>query len=128
MSGRQIALLAARAADAKRAGDIVIYDLRGISDVADYFVIATAASKLQARAISGELEKELKRRGVKKLGREGAAGSQWILLDYTDTVIHILSPELRAYYSLESLWGDAPKVEWGEKEDSGRASRKRGVG
>ena len=128
MSGRQIALLAARAAAAKRAADIVIYDLRGISDVADYFVIATAASKLQARAISGELEKELKRRGVKRLGREGAGGSQWILLDYTDTVVHLLSPALRAYYSLESLWGDAPKVAWAGQAAPGRAARKRNAG
>lgn len=114
MNGRDIALAAARLADEKKGADIVIYDLHGLSDVADYFLIVTAQSKLQARAIAGAIEKGLKDQGVRKLGQEGGPASQWLLLDYSDTVIHVFSPALREYYSLESLWGDAPKVRWQE--------------
>ncbi len=112
MTGQQIALTAARIAEEKKAQDIVVYDLRGISDVADFFVVATALSKIQIGAISGEIERSLKAQNVFALGVEGSSGSQWVLLDYADTVVHLFSEELRAYYNLESLWGDAPKVEW----------------
>jgi len=112
MDGRDIALFAARVADEKRGEDIIIYDLRGLTDLTDYFVIATAHSKDQVRAIIETISKELKQAGTTKLGQEGSDNGQWILLDYSDCVIHIFSPELREYYGLESLWGDAPKVEW----------------
>jgi ribosome-associated protein len=112
MKGREIAAFAARIADEKKATDIVIYDLRGITDVTDYFVIATAHSKAQVRAIIESVAKELKLLGIRKMGREGADSGQWILLDYSDCVIHVFSPALREYYGLESLWGDAPKVDW----------------
>jgi len=114
MNGRELAQFAARLADEKKGSDIVIYDLRGLSDVTDYFVIATAQSKLQARAIVAEIERDLKVRGVLKLGQEGVGDTQWILMDYGDVVVHVFSPQLRDYYSLESLWGDAPKVSWRE--------------
>jgi len=112
MDGREIALFAARTADEKKGTDIVIYDLQGLSDVADYFVIVTAQSKAQSRAICDSICLELKHRGVHRLGQEGSGGGQWVLLDYGDCVIHIFSPALREYYGLESLWGDAPKVDW----------------
>jgi ribosome-associated protein len=114
MNGRELSQFAARLADEKKGSDIVIYDLRGVSDVTDYFVIATAQSRLQARAIAAGIEKTLKDQGVLKLGLEGGGDTQWILMDYGDAVIHVFSPQLRDYYSLESLWGDAPKVPWRE--------------
>ena len=112
MEGREIALFAARTSDEKKGADIVIYDLKGLSDVADFFVITTAQSKAQSRAICESISHDLKKRGVHRIGQEGNAGGQWVLLDYGDCVIHIFSPALREYYGLESLWGDAPKVEW----------------
>lgn len=112
MNGIELARFAASVAEDKKGEDIVIYDLRGESDVADFFVIATALSKLQARAIVGDIDKELKQRGLKKLGQEGDAASQWMLLDYGDVVVHVFSPALRDYYNLEALWGDAPRVDW----------------
>jgi ribosome-associated protein len=112
MEGREIALFAARTAEEKKAKDTIIYDLHGLSDVTDYFVITTAQSKAQSRAICESISHELKVRGVHRLGQEGSAGGQWVLLDYGDCVIHIFSPALREYYGLESLWGDAPKVDW----------------
>ena len=112
MTGREIAVFAASQAGEKKAGDIVVYDLHGLSDVTDYFVIATAFSRLQIRAIFFAIEKGLKERGEYALGAEGEGECQWMLLDYADAVIHVFSPEMRAYYNLESLWGDAPKLEW----------------
>ena len=112
MNGREIAVFAARTADEKKGSEIVIYDLQGLSDVADYFVITTAQSKAQSRAICDTISRELKHNGVHKLGQEGNAGGQWVLLDYGGCVVHVFSPALREYYALESLWGDAPKVDW----------------
>ncbi len=111
-NGRDIALFSARTADDKKAEDIVIYDMRGITDVTDYFVIATAHSRSQVRAVVESIKKELKSIDIRKMGQEGNEGGSWVLIDYTDCVIHVFSPELREYYSLESLWGDAPKVDW----------------
>jgi ribosome-associated protein len=113
MTGREIATLAAKVADEKKGGEIVIYDLQGLSDVTDYFVIVTAEVKLQARAIVNAIEQALSAQGVHKLGREGGSASAWVLLDYGQVVIHVFSPQLREYYQLEALWGDAPKVDWG---------------
>jgi ribosome-associated protein len=112
MNGIEIARFAARTADEKKAADIVIYDLRGESDVTDFFVIATAQSRLQAHAIVAAIEKDLKSQGVLRLGHEGSGESQWVLLDYGDVIIHVFSPQLREYYSLEALWGDAPHIDW----------------
>lgn len=112
MEGRKIARTAALLADDKKGLDLVIYDLRGLSDVTDYFVIVTAQSKLQSRAIAAAVEKGLRDLGVRKMSLEGNADSRWVLLDYGPVVVHIFSADLREYYSLESLWGDAPKVDW----------------
>lgn len=112
MTGRELAVLAAWLADAKRGGEIVIYDLRGLSDVTDFFVIVTAGSSLQSRAVVLGVERGMKPAGARLLGQEGAARSPRVLMDYGEVVVHVFSPELRRYYSLESLWGDAPKVDW----------------
>ena len=112
MEGVEIARKAAQLAEQKKGLDIVIYDLQGLSDVTDYFVIVTAQSKLQSRAVVNAVEKGLKELGVRKMGREGDHDSQWVLIDYGSTVVHVFSASLREYYSLESLWGDAPRVKW----------------
>ena len=112
MNGRDIALFAARTADDKKATGIVIYNVIGLTDITDYFVIATAQSKAQIRAIVEGISHELKLCGTNKLGQEGNETGQWVLLDYSDCVIHVFSPALRDYYGIESLWGDAPKLDW----------------
>lgn len=111
-TGRDIALFSARIADDKKAEDVVVYDVRGVTDVTDYFVIATAFSRAQIRAVIESIKRELKGLGVAKMGMEGSDAGNWVLIDYSDCVIHVFSPDLRKYYSLESLWGDAPKVDW----------------
>ena len=80
----------------------------------DFFVIVTAASRRQSNAIASEIDQAMKKRGEAKLGLEGSEEGRWILIDYGDFVVHIFSPEDRAYYALEEIWGDAPQLDWQE--------------
>ncbi|MHC4134009.1 MAG: ribosome silencing factor [Planctomycetota bacterium] len=96
--------------DEKRATDVVWLDVRGVTDLADDFLIATVLNPRQGAAIVGACEKERKRRGVTRLGIEGEAGSSWVLIDYGDLIIHLFLPERRAYYALEHIWADAKRV------------------
>jgi ribosome-associated protein len=105
------ARLAARIADDNRARDVVLLDLRQATPLLDFFVIATAGSRRQSHAIASEIDAEMKKRGEHKLGMEGSEEGRWILIDYGDFVVHIFSQEGRAYYALEEIWGDAPKLE-----------------
>ena len=99
-----------RILDEKRAEDIVRLDVRGVTDVADEFLIATILNARQGGAIVEACEKEAKRRRVPRLGVEGGETASWILLDYGSLVAHLFLPEQRAYYALEHLWADAKRV------------------
>src|SRR5579864_875407 len=95
----------------KQASDIVLLDIRGISLIADYFVICTAGSERQTAAILKDLgEKVLEEFRRKPLHTEGAADSGWVLLDYGDVIVHIFSPSQRSFYDLEQLWAAATPV------------------
>ncbi|MDH3591642.1 MAG: ribosome silencing factor [Planctomycetota bacterium] len=96
--------------DEKRAEDIVWLDVRGVTDIADDFMIATITSPRQGTAILDACETERKQRGLGRLGVEGEQGSSWMLLDYGDLVIHLFMPEQREYYALEHIWADAKRV------------------
>jgi ribosome-associated protein len=95
----------ARIADDNRAKDILLLDLRKATPLVDYFVIVTAGSRRQSNAIAIEIDQEMKKRG-----------------DYADFVVHIFSPDDRAYYALEDIWGDAPRLDWQESAEGDRAS------
>ena len=106
------ALLAAKAADEKKATDIIVQEVGALTSVADYFVIATAANNRQVDAIIDEIEKyEREQGGVKPLHREGIDTGTWALLDYGTFVVHVFQPEARDYYRLEDLWNDCPIVD-----------------
>src|SRR3990172_4263901 len=106
--GLQRALLAARTAEDNRGSEIVVLDMRELTAVFDYFVLASGASRRQLHAMSEEIDHALEdRMGDRRLGIEGYEESRWILLDYGDVVIHLFEPEMRAYYALEDLWGRA---------------------
>lgn len=94
----------------KKAEEPVILDLRGLTSLADYFVILTATSETHARTIADEIKKKLKEKGVVPVSTEGYDTANWILLDYGDVIVHIFKPEVRELYNLESLWMDAPKL------------------
>lgn len=110
---RAKAVAAAKAALAKKATDTIILELKGITTIADYFVISSGENTTQVRAIADNVRKELKENGLHSLSVEGLDHAHWILLDYGDIIVHIFLEETRAYYELEKLWLDAPltKVE-----------------
>ncbi|MGH9662746.1 MAG: ribosome silencing factor [Bryobacteraceae bacterium] len=101
---------AVRAAEAKKATDIHVLDLTGITSFTDRFVICTGANSRQIQAISDEILLQLKHRGETPLSVEGYTQAEWILADYGDFLVHIFSPKARAYYDLERLWRDARVV------------------
>lgn len=101
---------AARAALDKRATDVVVLDVRGVSSVTDYFLVCSGRSTTHLDAISASIREALKAEGVRPLHAEGVAESGWILLDYGDLLVHAFLEDTRAYYALERLWGDAPAL------------------
>jgi len=106
----ETALRAAEAADAKKALDILVLDLRGLTTSADYFVICSGASSTQVGAIADGIGEALAREGVRPSHIEGGSEASWVLMDVGDVVVHIFQEEARTYYGLERLWGDAPRV------------------
>lgn len=96
-----------RAADEKKARDIVQMDMIGLMSTNDYFVICSANTATQVRAIADNIEEKMEEVGISFLHKEGYREGEWVLLDYGDTVAHIFQQEAREYYALERLWGDA---------------------
>ncbi len=112
LTSRDRALIAAKAADAKKASDIMVQEVGGLITITDYFVIATAANNRQVEAIIDAIEEdEREQAGVKPIHREGTGDGMWALLDYGDFVVHVFQPETRDYYRLEALWNDAPVID-----------------
>ena len=101
--------MATEAALDKKAQDLVVLDLRGISDVTDYFLIGHGTSDRQIVAIADAIERRLRERKVRPAHVEGRTRGDWILMDYFDFVVHLFREETREFYRLESLWGDAPR-------------------
>ncbi len=108
-SSKEWALQAAQLIVDKKGENVLLLDLRKISPVADYFILATAQSPLHAQAISDELVEKLKKVNYRVHHVEGYNQAQWILLDYIVIVIHVFLREIRTFYGLERLWGDAPR-------------------
>ncbi|GIV96143.1 MAG: ribosomal silencing factor RsfS [Herpetosiphonaceae bacterium] len=97
-------------AEEKQAQDIVMLDLRGLTSVADYFVICTGESERQIRAILRDIEEGLTKEGVPNPRIEGVPETGWVILDYGDVMVHVFAPEQREYYRLERLWQKATPV------------------
>lgn len=96
-----------RLAWSKKGQDIVVLDLRKITDVTDYFIIISGESDLHVKAITDYIETELEKEKMKAWHKEGYQNLRWVLLDYIDVVVHIFRPETREFYALEKLWADA---------------------
>jgi ribosome-associated protein len=108
-----LARACAEAAADKKAEGITVLDLRGISTFTDFFVICSGGSDPQLKAIASSIRERVREEfGKAPLSSEGQPASQWVVLDYGQVLVHIFHGEKRAYYSLEDLWGDAPRVEW----------------
>lgn len=108
----QLAAAAATAASSKQARDVVVLDMRDVTTITDHFVIASGTSDRQVRTIAEEIENALRAEGLKPVRREGVEDARWILLDFVDLVAHVFQQDEREYYSLERLWGDAPRLAW----------------
>ena len=111
ISPRQIALLAARAADQRKATGIRVLDLRG-RFLADFFVVATVLNRHQAKAIAEDLLHQAKEMKLFRARAEGLDDGTWVLVDLGDVVVHLFDPEYRKFYDLEQLWGDSRRVTW----------------
>lgn len=99
------------AIQAKKASDIVLLDLRKLSDITDYFLISSVSSNVQARVVADVIIEKLKEEGH-HFNVEGYESPHWILVDSYSIVFHIFQPDVREFYALENLWGDAPKEEF----------------
>ena len=95
----------------KKGYDVKILDLRKLTTITDYFVICTGDSDTQVKAIADEVNKELRDEGIRSWHTEGYQKLNWVLLDYVDVVVHVFKKEIREFYNLEKLWGDAPSID-----------------
>jgi ribosome-associated protein len=105
------------AAQEKQAADVVLLDLEGLGAFTDYFVVCTAFSSPQLTAICDEVEERLERIGVRRLHREGKAGSDWMLLDFGGLIVHVFTERARRFYDLERLWRAARRIEFKESRE-----------
>lgn len=95
----------------KKGYDVKILDLKELTSITDYFVICTGDSDTQIKAIADEIDKKLRDENIKVWHIEGYESLNWVLLDYVDVVVHIFKKEIREFYNLEKLWGDAPTID-----------------
>jgi ribosome-associated protein len=109
---RQFAIECARLVANTRCHNVVVLDVTGLSPVTDFFVLATGTSARQMKTVMQEVEELAQQRRVGCLGRSGYEGEMWMLCDMVDVLVHVFSQDARMYYDLDSLWGDAKKVEW----------------
>ena len=111
MDSRKVARLCREFADNKKAENIVILDVRKLSSVTDYFVIASGTSEPHLRAIVDEITDRVREeRGLRPHAVDGTVHGAWVVLDYFDVIVHIMRQDIREHYDLEGLWGDAPRV------------------
>jgi ribosome-associated protein len=112
---RQFAIESARLAANTRCHNVALLDVRGISPVTDYMVIATGTSPRQMRTVCNDLaDWAVNERGVRPYHADGLESEMWMLIDFVDVVVHVFNPEARLFYDLDSLWGDAQRVEWND--------------
>ena len=105
------ALLLSRFALEKKAYDLVLMEVRGVTSIADYFIICSGRSDRQVQSIAQGIGENLGAMGTRPLAVEGMSRGQWVLMDFADVIVHIFYQPVREFYDLEGLWGHAPRVE-----------------
>lgn len=111
VDARELAIRCREVADEKKAEDIVILDMRKLTSVTDYFVIATGTSEPHLRALIEELTERIEAEfGIRPRAVDGTLKANWVVLDYLDVIVHLMRADMREKYGLEILWGDAPRV------------------
>ncbi len=115
---KRLAYLAGKLALDKKATDVKILDLRKLSTLCDFFVICSASVEIHVKAIADSILENLEKKGIRAWHHEGQQACRWILLDYVDVVVHVFLDEVREFYQLEKLWGDAKTEELSESKIS----------
>ena len=128
MENLEIIETAVEAAREKKAEEIVSLDLRGLSSIADYFLICGGTNPRQVAAIAEEIDASLRRSGCRPLRTEGLAEARWVVMDFGGVLVHVFHRESREHYSLETLWGDAGRLDYGGPENPPRAGLQEGEG
>ena len=111
MTVEQMTKIAYDAREDKLGQDTVIINIGKVSSLCDYFIITTASSQRQVKAIADNVEDELSKLGLEPRGKEGQGTQTWVLLDYGDIMVHVFNEENRGFYNLEKLWKDAPYID-----------------
>lgn len=106
------AVLCARVAADHKARDIVVLDMRGVTPLYDFLVLATGNTRRQIHTLAEVIDAALHAEGDQRLGIEGYEASRWVVQDYGDIVVHVFDPDARSYYGLEDLWADAVRIDW----------------
>lgn len=117
METKDIAQKIAAAANDKKAKDILLLNMEGLSPVTDFYVICSASNSTLVKAIADNIEDKLAEAGVHPTHKEGYADARWVLLDYGDVIAHVFLEEERDFYNLEQLWADAPSESFVENTD-----------
>ena len=111
MDSKKLALLCRDLAENRKAENVVVLDVREVSSITDYFVVATGTSEPHLRAVVSEITDKLRDdHDLKPKSHDGSLQTSWIVLDYFDVIVHIMRADVREHYKLEDLWGDAPQV------------------
>ena len=111
MESYELAVLLAKALDSKKGGDIKVLKTEGVTTLADYFVICTATSNTQVKAMSDACEEAAEKNGERAHHIEGHRGGTWLLMDFSAVVVHVFTDEARKFYDLERLWSDAEETD-----------------
>ena len=121
VTSKDLAIVAARAADDKQATDTLVLEVGPILAITEYFVITSASNRRLVRAVADEVEAKVREAsGRSPLRVEGAREQQWVLIDYGDIVVHVFSDETRSFYEIERLYRDAPVIEWNSADSAAR--------
>lgn len=123
---RRLALVAAQAAADKKATDVVLLDVSEQLVITDCFMIASAPNERQVEAIVDAIEEKMRAAGTKPVRREGAREGRWVLLDFVDVVVHVQHADERAFYGLERLWKDCPRIEFTDNDGGAAESDEQG--
>lgn len=110
MTSKEAAILAVKALDSKKAMNLMMLEVKSVTALTEYMIIATGTSDTHLRALCDEVEKKMEEAGEKVWHREGFRGDTWIVMDFSGVMVHVFTQEQRKFYDLERLWGDAPVV------------------
>ena len=123
MDSKKLALLCRDLAENRKAENVAVLDVRTVSSVTDYFVVASGTSEPHLRAITDEITGKLRDEyGLRPRAVDGTLQTSWVVLDYFDVIVHVMRAEVRQRYNLEDLWGDAPQVKPKKKRAKAKAA------